>query len=198
MHNRQAITWSMFWESMCDFDLWPLYLVRRTTSVLLSRSFSWVSTFFALLDRPRLPATPKPRANLPNTRLPPTGILNRKHQPPLHPELRARHNHPHGRSDALRMGKRALVRLLVAERLGAPVPYCDLLSPTACVLELFRCHDCAARVAVCPFPCGVLGVYERWECADKNGWLVYSAYLVHIQIRARCTTLIGLVDHSTI
>jgi MFS transporter, ACS family, DAL5 transporter family protein len=27
MHNRQAISLSMLWESICDFDLWPLYAV---------------------------------------------------------------------------------------------------------------------------------------------------------------------------
>lgn len=24
MHNRQAITWKMLWESICDYDLWPI------------------------------------------------------------------------------------------------------------------------------------------------------------------------------
>lgn len=28
MHNRQAISLPMFWESITDYDLWPLYLVR--------------------------------------------------------------------------------------------------------------------------------------------------------------------------
>lgn len=32
MHNRQAITWSMLWESITDYDLWPLYLVSCSKS----------------------------------------------------------------------------------------------------------------------------------------------------------------------
>jgi hypothetical protein len=27
MHNRQAITPKLLWKSMCDYDLWPLYIV---------------------------------------------------------------------------------------------------------------------------------------------------------------------------
>ena len=27
MHNRQAITLPLMWKSLCDFDLWPLYLI---------------------------------------------------------------------------------------------------------------------------------------------------------------------------
>ncbi|KAF8317202.1 MFS general substrate transporter [Clavulina sp. PMI_390] len=27
MHNRQAISWTMLWESLTDFDLWPLYAI---------------------------------------------------------------------------------------------------------------------------------------------------------------------------
>ena len=25
MHNRQAITWKLLWESLCDYDMWPIY-----------------------------------------------------------------------------------------------------------------------------------------------------------------------------
>lgn len=27
MHNRQAITPKLLWESLCDFDLWPIYII---------------------------------------------------------------------------------------------------------------------------------------------------------------------------
>lgn len=27
MHNRQAITLSALWDSLCDYDLWPIYLL---------------------------------------------------------------------------------------------------------------------------------------------------------------------------
>jgi hypothetical protein len=30
MHNRQAITLKMLWESICDFDVWPIYVIGLT------------------------------------------------------------------------------------------------------------------------------------------------------------------------
>ncbi|KAK4657494.1 hypothetical protein QC762_214230 [Podospora pseudocomata] len=33
MHNRQAITFKLLWESLCDFDLWPIYLIGLTFSM---------------------------------------------------------------------------------------------------------------------------------------------------------------------
>jgi hypothetical protein len=27
MHNRQAVTPKLLWKSMCDFDLWPIYIL---------------------------------------------------------------------------------------------------------------------------------------------------------------------------
>ncbi|KAF5519068.1 putative transporter [Colletotrichum aenigma] len=33
MHNRQAITLKMLWESLCDYDLWPIYMIGLTFSI---------------------------------------------------------------------------------------------------------------------------------------------------------------------
>ncbi|KAL2257847.1 hypothetical protein VTK26DRAFT_9086 [Humicola hyalothermophila] len=33
MHNRQAITPKLLWESLCDYDLWPIYLLGLTFSI---------------------------------------------------------------------------------------------------------------------------------------------------------------------
>ena len=33
MHNRQAVTLKLLWKSLCDFDLWPLYILGLTFSI---------------------------------------------------------------------------------------------------------------------------------------------------------------------
>jgi len=33
MHNRQPITPRLLWKSMCDFDLWPLYIIGLTFQI---------------------------------------------------------------------------------------------------------------------------------------------------------------------
>ena len=33
MHNRQAVNWKLLWQSLKDYDLWPLYLIGLTFSI---------------------------------------------------------------------------------------------------------------------------------------------------------------------
>ena len=33
MHNREGLTPAMLWDSLCDFDLWPLYLIGLTYAI---------------------------------------------------------------------------------------------------------------------------------------------------------------------
>ena len=33
MHNRQAINPRLIWKSLCDYDLWPLYIIGITFSI---------------------------------------------------------------------------------------------------------------------------------------------------------------------
>ncbi|PSR97310.1 major facilitator superfamily domain-containing protein [Coniella lustricola] len=33
MHNRQGLTLSLLWEALCDYDLWPIYLLGLTWSI---------------------------------------------------------------------------------------------------------------------------------------------------------------------
>jgi hypothetical protein len=33
MHNRQGITFSLFWEALTDYDMWPIYLLGLTWSL---------------------------------------------------------------------------------------------------------------------------------------------------------------------
>jgi hypothetical protein len=43
MNNRQAITLSMLWDSLMDWDLWPLYVIGLTfqLAVGMYNSFSF-------------------------------------------------------------------------------------------------------------------------------------------------------------
>jgi hypothetical protein len=33
MHNRERITLGLLWKSVCDFDLWPIYLIGITSMI---------------------------------------------------------------------------------------------------------------------------------------------------------------------
>lgn len=35
MHNREGLTLKRLWQAMCDYDLWPLYIVSVLFSFLL-------------------------------------------------------------------------------------------------------------------------------------------------------------------
>lgn len=42
MHNREALTPKMLWQSLKDFDIWPLYILGLTFQIPMSK---WLSTW---------------------------------------------------------------------------------------------------------------------------------------------------------
>lgn len=33
MHNRQAVDFKRLWKSICDYDLWPIYIIGLTFGI---------------------------------------------------------------------------------------------------------------------------------------------------------------------
>ncbi|BAE56412.1 permease of the major facilitator superfamily [Aspergillus flavus] len=43
MHNRQAVTPKMLWEALCDYDMWPIYLLGLTWMIPNSPATSYIT-----------------------------------------------------------------------------------------------------------------------------------------------------------
>ena len=43
MHNRQALSFSLFWEAIKDYDMWPIYLLGVTWSLPQIPSNSYIT-----------------------------------------------------------------------------------------------------------------------------------------------------------
>jgi Major Facilitator Superfamily len=43
MHNRQAVTLKPLWEALCDYDLWPIYLLGLTWSIPQQPSQAYIT-----------------------------------------------------------------------------------------------------------------------------------------------------------
>ena len=43
MHNRQAISLILFWESISDYDMWPIYLIGLTWTIPMTPSTNYLS-----------------------------------------------------------------------------------------------------------------------------------------------------------
>ncbi|MCJ1311352.1 hypothetical protein MMC25_005023 [Agyrium rufum] len=43
MHNRQAIGFDFFWQSICDYDMWPIYLIGLTWTIPMTPETSYLT-----------------------------------------------------------------------------------------------------------------------------------------------------------
>jgi hypothetical protein len=43
MHNRQAVTPKMLWEALCDYDMWPIYLLGLTWMIPNSPATNYIT-----------------------------------------------------------------------------------------------------------------------------------------------------------
>ena len=49
MHNRQAVSFPLFWEALQDYDMWPVYLLGLTWSVPQTPSQSYITLIIGSL-----------------------------------------------------------------------------------------------------------------------------------------------------
>lgn len=49
MHNRQAITPSLFWEALKDYDMWPIYILGITWSIPQTPAQSYITLLIEAL-----------------------------------------------------------------------------------------------------------------------------------------------------
>lgn len=90
MHNRQALSFGMFWECICDYHLWPIYLLGLTW-LLPSIPVASVSI------EPETKQTSRLIQTLYLVHHPEPQILRLQHlrsKPPHHPRLRYLHHKP--------------------------------------------------------------------------------------------------------
>ena len=43
MHNRQALSWSLFWEALKDYDMWPIYLIGLSWGIPQQPSSAYIT-----------------------------------------------------------------------------------------------------------------------------------------------------------
>lgn len=43
MHNRQAINFKLLWESLTDYDMWPIYLIGLTWTIPMTPQTSYLT-----------------------------------------------------------------------------------------------------------------------------------------------------------
>ena len=43
MHNRQALSWPLFWEALKDYDMWPIYLLGLTWLIPQQPSAAYIT-----------------------------------------------------------------------------------------------------------------------------------------------------------
>ena len=43
MHNREGLTFKLLWKSLCDYDLWPLYLIGLTNHIPYATPTSYLT-----------------------------------------------------------------------------------------------------------------------------------------------------------